>query len=145
MLTEAKIDSALKRLADIFLNEMRLVGGLPQLGGWGQFIGQPNRSQVGLYGTWAGLISVSIASGPDRVPQIVADYLASLWNERDVPGSVGARNFSLTARRAFFLMALRQCKHKNLEAIASDADRELRERILPDGLFVGWQIDASAR
>jgi hypothetical protein len=145
MVTEAKIDSALKKLADVFLNELRVVGRSPHLGGWGQFIGQSNRSQVGLYGTSAGLISVSLAYGPDRIPRAAADYLAWLWNERDVPGSAGARNFALTARRAFFLMALRLCKHPNLEAVASDADRELRQRILPDGLFVGWQIDASTR
>jgi hypothetical protein len=145
MLTEAKVDSALKKLADIFLDELRTRAGSSRLAGWGQFIGQRNRTQIGLYGTSAGLISVALAYGPNRVPASVIEYLASLWNERHTSGSDGARYFALTARRAFFLMALRQCKHPSLQSITAEADRELRERILPDGFFVGWQIDALNR
>jgi hypothetical protein len=143
MLTDAKIDSSLKKLADSFLKELRHVDG--RFAGWGQFIGEANRNQVGLYGTSAGLISISLGYGAARVPTPVVDYLASVWNDRNVPGTGGARNFALTARRAFFLMALRQCDHPTLRPIASEADRELRERILPDGLLVGWQIDSSKR
>ncbi|MHC2624994.1 hypothetical protein ACVIW2_007026 [Bradyrhizobium huanghuaihaiense] len=145
MLTDAKIDSALKKLADSFLNEQRAVDGRSDFKGWGQFIGQANRNQVGLYGTCAGVICISLAYGHPRIPTQVADYLASLWNDRNVPGTRGARDFALTARRAFFLMAVRQSKHPQLQALAPEADRELRERILSDGLLVSWQIDKSTK
>jgi hypothetical protein len=145
MLTDAKIHSALKKLADSFLKEQRPVEGPLGFKGWGQFIGQTNRNQVGLYGTSAGLICVSLAYGQSRIPAPVVDYLASIWNERNVPGTRGARDFALTTRRAFFLMALRQSKHPKLQAIVSEADRELRERILADGLLVGWQVDNSTK
>ncbi|AWL99261.1 hypothetical protein [Bradyrhizobium amphicarpaeae] len=145
MLTDAKIDSALKKLADSFLNEQRAVEGGSDFKGWGQFIGQKNRNQVGLYGTCAGVICISLAYGYPRIPAPVIDYLVSLWNDRNVPGTRGGRDFALTARRAFFLMAVRQSKHPKLQAIAPEADRELRERILSDGLLVGWQIDKSTR
>jgi len=145
MLTDAKIDSALKKLADSFLKEQRAIEGQSDFKGWGQFIGQANRNQVGLYGTSAGSICVSLAYGHSRIPVPVVDYLTSIWNQRNVPGTKGARDFALTTRRAFFLMALRQSKHPKLQAIASEADRELRERILPDGLLVGWQIDKSTK
>jgi hypothetical protein len=145
MLTDAKIDGALKKLADSFLKEQRAVEGHAEFKGWGQFIGQTNRNQVGLYGTCAAVICVSLAYGYSRIPAPVVDYLASLWNDRNAPGTKGGRDFALTARRAFFLMALRQSRHPQLQAIASEADRELRERILSDGLLVGWQIDKSTK
>src|ERR1041385_3100551 len=145
MLSQAKIDSALKRLADVFLNELRTHDTFPNFQGWGQFIAQRNRTQIGLYGTSAGLVCVSLAYGPDRLPNGVIDYLSSLWKERDQPGTAGARNFALTARRAFLLMALRQWKDRRLHPITSEVDRQLRARIMPQGLFVGWQIDATNR
>lgn len=148
MLTAAKISSAQIRLADYFLNDLRQIEGdndCPNKAGWGQFVGQGNRSQVGLYGASAGIINISLAYPVDRIPDEVADYLTCLWSTRNSPGSAGARNFALTARRAFFLMALRLSGHEKLRALVSDADRELRERIQSDGLFAGWQIDKSNR
>src|SRR5207249_9610073 len=106
MLDHAQADAALRTLADGFLRDLRPVNGSGEQG-WGQFVGQPDGRQVGLYGSSAGLIKVSTAYTHVRVPQAVVNYLARLWGERNTPGTSGARYFSLTARRAFFLMALR--------------------------------------
>jgi hypothetical protein len=142
MLTKARIDSALRKLADSFLGDVRAVDS--DKSGWGQFVGQPSGKQVGLYGTSAGLICVSLAYGPDHIPEACIRYLDALWQSRDLPGE-GSRNFALTARRAFFLMALRQSQHPRLLDLIPEADKELRSRLLPDGLFVSWQIDANSR
>ena len=88
---------------------------------------------------------MGLAYGHDRMPQGVIDYLIRLWQQRDVPRTDGARYFALTVRRAFFVMALRLSEHPSFTQILTDADRELRDRIFSDGLFVSWQIDPEQR
>lgn len=142
MLTPAKIDSALKKLADGFLNSLRTIDS--ERAGWGQFVGPSSSNQVGLYGTSAGIICVALAYGPGRIPPSCVRWLEELWQARDTPGD-GSRNFALTARRAFFLMALRICQHPDLATLISEGDKELLLRLVQDGLLVSWQIDAANR
>jgi hypothetical protein len=145
MLDQAQTHRALEKLADSFLNDRRPARPGGQQAGWGQFVGQTAGSQVGLYGTCAGLITVASAYGHARVPQSVVDYLSDLWQQRHNASTPGPRYFALTARLAFFLLALRQSQHPSLVHILADADCELRARILNDGLFVSWQIDHQHR
>jgi hypothetical protein len=141
MLTDAQISSILNKLADTFLRDQRATGPAPC--GWGQFVGQTTSTQIGLYGTCAGIITVSAAYGHTRVPDCVVPYLTELWQQRSAAGTQGARYFALTARCAFLFMALRQSRHPALARIMAELDRELRNRILNDGLFVGWRVDAN--
>jgi len=141
MLTPAKIDSALRKLADGFLNNLRVVDS--QRAGWGQFVGQSS-NQVGLYGTCAGIICVVLAYDHNKIPSQCVRWLEDMWNSRDSAGD-GSRNFSLTARRAYLLMTLRLSQHPVLAKLIPDADKELLLRLVPDGLLVSWQIDANTR
>jgi hypothetical protein len=135
---------ALERLADSFLTNTREVPGTGHFG-WGQFVGPTAGTQVGLYGTCAGLIVVASAYTYGRIPQCVIRYLTQLWRDRNTAGTDGARYFALTARLAFFLMALRHGGHPSLAPIMAEADQDLRTRILDDGLFVSWQIDQNQK
>src|ERR1043166_7504163 len=98
MLSDPQISSILNKLADSFLREQRSMG--PNLCGWGQFVGQTTSTQVGLYGTCAGVISVSAAYGHTRIRDCVVSYLAELWQQRNAAGTQGAEYFALTARCA---------------------------------------------
>ena len=73
-------DQALERLADTFLQDVRAVSGIAS-SGWGQFVSQTGGTQVGLYGTCAGVIVVASAYGHTRVPQPVTAYLTQLWSK----------------------------------------------------------------
>jgi len=140
MFDEAQKNRAVERLADSFLQDIRTLstGGHA---GWGQFVSQPQGFQVGLYGTCSGIITVSAAYGHDRIPPKAVSYLSDLWQERSNTGTSGARNFALTARRAFFLLAIRYSGHPAFAQLMVDAERELKDRMLSDGLFVSWQVD----
>jgi hypothetical protein len=63
---EARTNSALKKLADSFLNDLRPINSTAHAG-WGQFVGQKAGTQVGLYGTCAGVVTVALAYGDNRV------------------------------------------------------------------------------
>jgi hypothetical protein len=91
------------------------------------------------------LITVALAYGADRLPLKAISYLTDLWQGRHDTRTDGPRYFALTSRLAFFLMALRQAQHPACTQILASADCELRQRILSDGLFVGWQIDRGRR
>ncbi len=145
MLSQAQTNSALQKLADSFLRDLRPAGADSTQAGWGQFVGQKDGTQVGLYGTCAGSITVALAYGCGRIPEGAIAYLTELWQQRNNPGTDGQRYFALTARLAFFLMALRQSDHPSFAQFVGDVDSELRDRILDDGLFVGWQIDRKHR
>jgi hypothetical protein len=138
------MNRALERLADSFLQDVRAVSGTAS-SGWGQFVSQTGGTQVGLYGTCAGIIVVASAYGHTRVPQPVTAYLTQLWSERNAAGTNGARYFALTTRLAFCFMALRHCAHPSLASMMAEIDRELRNRILNDGLLVSWQIDSQTK
>lgn len=142
---EARINSALRKLADSFLNDLRQTGSSGSLAGWGQFVGQRAGTQVGLYGTCAGVVTIALAYGDDRIPQQAIDYLAELWEQRNSVGTEGPRYFALTNRLAFFLLALHQAHIKAFTKILPEADSALRDRLLQDGMIRSWQIDGTRR
>ena len=83
MLDSVQANRALERLADSFLNNTREIPGTCHFG-WGQFVGPTAGTQVGLYGTCAGLIVVASAYAHGRIPQSVIRYLTQLWRELGV-------------------------------------------------------------
>jgi hypothetical protein len=145
MMDRAQIDSALRKIADTFLQDVRNSNRGVAETGWGQFVGQQGATQVGLYGTCAGVIAVSSAYGYERLPGGVVQYLTRIWAERNTAGSDGARYFALTTRLAFFFMALAYARHPALAITTAEADDALRSRLLNDGLFVSWEADSAHR
>jgi len=142
---DARTNSALRKLADSFLNDLRPSGPSGKLAGWGQFVGQKSGAQVGLYGTCAGVVTTALAYGEDRIPRQAIDYLAQLWEQRDSVDTEGPRYFALTTRLAFFLLALRQARVQSLKTIMPEVDTALRSRLLHDGMIRSWQIDDARR
>lgn len=145
MLTELKINEALRAIADAFLLELRTRQGPPTHSGWGQYLGSRHSNQIGLYGTCSGIICVSLAYGSSRIPDSVIRYVNWLWSDRLTAGTEGARNFSLTARQAFLTLAVRQANFSGLQLLRQELNTELVSRILSDGLFRSWQIDSVNR
>lgn len=141
---EARTNSALRKLADSFLNDLRPTGS-GRLAGWGQFVGQRAATQVGLYGTCAGVITIALAYGDDRIPPQAIDYLVELWEQRDSVATDGPRYFALTTRLAFFLLALHQAPIPSFTNILPEVDSALRDRLLHDGMIRSWQIDGTRR
>ena len=142
---EARTNSALKKLADSFLNDLRPVGSTQAHAGWGQFVSQKTGTQVGLYGTCAGVITIVLAYGDSRVPNQAVDYLVRLWEQRDSVATEGPRYFALTTRLAFFLLALRLAAVPAFTRILPEVDAALRGRLVQDGMMRSWEIDAARR
>jgi hypothetical protein len=142
MLDAASIDTAVQRLADGFLTEVRtarMEG--PGLSGWGQFLNIPTTDQVGLYGTCSGMIVVSLAYGGARVPPNVVAFLAHRWNSRSNFGTKSPRDFALTLRLAYFYLALRISNIPTLGPMLGEVEAELQARQI-GGLWQDWRIDA---
>src|SRR5262245_40561516 len=142
MIDSASIDTALQRLADGFLREVRSapVRGADLLG-WGQFLNTPDSDQVGLYGTCSGLIVVSLAYGRARVSDNVIAFLEGRWEARANPGTKSPRDFALTVRLAYFYLALRIADIPGLGPMLAQVETELQVRQI-GGLWRDWRIDA---
>jgi hypothetical protein len=142
MLTDGDINAAIRHLADAFLDDIRTDKLRKNRSGWGQYLRSTSR-QIGLYGTCSGIICIALAHGGERVPDVVTQYVNDLWNTREQTGSEGAKNFSLTARCAFLVLALRLANDQRLRSTQEAVTQELLSRINSDGLFKPWQIGQS--
>ncbi|MBE0531587.1 MAG: hypothetical protein IH626_12220 [Rhodospirillales bacterium] len=142
MLDEAHIDTALQRMADAFLSQPRHTENGAQ--GWGQFLNRHGDQQVGLYGTCAGVIVISLAYGGRRIPQEVIDYLSHRWVHRGDILTKGPIDFALTLRLAWFFLALKLADRAEFNNIVREVDVELQSRIVDD-FWVDWQIGAQNR
>jgi hypothetical protein len=109
-------------------------------GGWGQFLDGPRpHRQIGLYGTSAGLLVLSLADR-DETPCTVGatNLLSAWWQERDT--GYGKSKFCQNSRLAFFALCLRNTPNEVAKRMSQEVEKELINRISSRGKWGDYWV-----
>lgn len=132
--------NALSQLSEQFDNRRRDAGNSC---GWGQFIdGTTAHTQVGPYGTSAGLIAIALARGPDAVTARAAEDLAAQWCRYRQGASDENRLFCQNPRLAWVYLAL-SLAGQQFQEVADEIRRELFGRQISKDRWGDWWIDSN--
>jgi hypothetical protein len=134
---------SLNRIAEIFENGLQT---LPvdsrELCGWGQFLDAPKRlNQVGMYGTCAGLIVISLA-GRSRSPTVLKakEALLEWWADRDNPSLYSHEKLVQTPRLAIFNLAARLSADQAPNEFTGDIENHFAKRQLPSLMWGNYWL-----
>jgi hypothetical protein len=110
--------------------------------GWGQFLDAPSRHrQVGLYGTAAGLIVLSLAGHSQGVAaRRTAETIAHWWSVRDTD-TYAAQRFLQNLRLSFAFLGLRLSNQEAFSEASSEMELALLQRCLPSGGWGNWWVN----
>jgi len=144
MIANAETEVLLGHLAERFESSAQEISAA-EGGGWGQFLDAPKtHTQVGLYGTCAGVITLTLAGrGQSPVCQLAAKRLATWWQARNQVLYTRQR-FVQTLRLAFLCLACRLSELGGLDAISLEAETSLFARQLQSGGWGDWWLSESS-
>ena len=139
MISTADLNLLLSRLAERFENSAQLWPGDGR--GWGQFLDAPRgHTQIGPYGTCAGLIVLSLAGrGQSPICRSAAELLVGWWAQREQE-HYPQKRFAQTLRLAVLVLALRTSDLPELTDIREEAEAALFGRCLPSGGWGDWWL-----
>src|ERR1044071_3390122 len=143
MIDADRIEVALHRMALRFEQHYQLHDGYKNSGGWGQFIDGPRlQRQIGLYGTSAGLLVLSLAGrGETTFVKGAVDLLSSWWKEGT--NGYGKSKFCQNSRLAFLALCLRNTQESPAaQELATEVEQELVRRASTKGKCWGdWWVE----
>lgn len=128
------IDAALNSIATKFEVQYQSEPGNPSLGGWGQFLDGPRpHRQIGLYGTAAGLLVLSLADRTETPCTVGATALLSHWwrEWHDQNTGYGSPKFCQNHRLAFCALCLRNTPNPEAQKLGVEIEEELLRRSGP--------------
>lgn len=135
------IDAALNNIALKFEGQYQTDDIHTEYGGWGQFLDGPRpQRQIGLYGTSAGLLVLSLADR-DGTPftEGATNLLKIWWDERKT--GYGKSKFCQNPRLAFFALCLRNTPNRIAQKIAEEVKGELFNRASPKGRWGDYWVE----
>ena len=123
------INAALNSIAMGFEDQYQVHASYQDGGGWGQYLDGPRRHrQIGLYGTSAGLLSLSLADRDDTpCTEGAVNLLSTWWRERE--NGYGKPKFCQNPRLAFFALCLRNTPNDITQQLALEVEEELIRRM----------------
>ena len=144
MIDSDEITAALEKIAQNFeqnYQDHELEGA----GGWGQFLDGPRKDrQIGLYGTCAGLLVLSLAGRDDtQCTEGATKLLSNWWGDR-VDG-YGRLKFPQNPRLAFFSICLRNTPNETAKNIAAEIEDELLSRASTAGRWGDYWLKKEIR
>jgi hypothetical protein len=140
----AELNDLLDRLARRFEDAAQVPGEEKDARGWGQFLDAPKRhSQIGPYGTSAGIIVLSLAGRGQSALTKQATALLSHWWQRREDDKYVQRRFVQTTRLAFLHLALRLSGIPDTEETRAEVERALIERLLPYGMWGNYWLTSN--
>lgn len=139
MIELENIELLLSRQAEEFEEASQPAG--ETLRGWGQFLDAPRSdTQVGPYGTCAGLIVLSLAGrGKSPTSKGAAALLNSWWAQRD-QGEYQRQRFAQNLRLALLALALRLSPLSETADTYTEVETSILERRLPSGGWGDWWL-----
>jgi hypothetical protein len=138
------IDAALNSIAMKFEGQYQTEAASADRGGWGQFLDGPRpHRQIGLYGTSAGLLVLSLADRDETPCTTAATNLISFWWKewRDRGEGYGSPKFCQNPRLAFCALCLRNTPNSRAQEIAREMEQELLKRCGLQGRWGDYWVD----
>lgn len=145
MIDRDHITAALDTIAMKFEQQYQRDESNEDWGGWGQFLDGPRpHRQIGLYGTSAGLLVLSLAERDDTVCTVGATNLLSNWWKERANG-YGRIKFPQVPRLAFFALTLRNTPNEIARTIAGEVEEELLARVSSNGRWGDYWLNKNVR
>jgi hypothetical protein len=131
-----ELGGCIRLIATRVSNQVRAVPGRPELAGWGQFVDAVHVHQIGPYGTYAALLTISIGNPGHTFDRRVMKQAEEFWTLRE------SRLFEQNVRLAFLVLSLARIQQDSLQQVCTEVANELRSRQLADGSWGDWRDTA---
>jgi hypothetical protein len=141
VISDQEIGVFIDGLARGFENRPHVSPEVPNGIGWGQFLdGPPQQTQIGPYGTCAGLIVRALAGrGPDQMAERVGEILSFWWGQKETQEEE-RKLFAQTTRVAVLLLALRIANLQSTSAVLEQVHQYLLSTLLPSKMWGNYTV-----
>jgi len=144
MVDSDSVDAALNSIAMKFEGQYQTEAEDSEVGGWGQFLDGPRpHRQIGLYGTAAGLLVLSLADRTDTPCTCGATKLLHKWwrEWRDSSAGYAKTKFCQNLRLAFSALCLRNTHNDMATTVAREIENEMLRRVGSRGRWGDYWVN----